>query len=106
LQVRKRHRLELVTKAGHADRGGSDQAAALIAAVGHPARVVDLYEGAEIVGETEAVGDPEGLEIEILGGGRGVIVGDARVETSRWAPSMASDGIHDREVTEPSSRVV
>ena len=38
-------------------------------------------------------------------GGR-VVVGDAAVNAKRWAPSIASVGIHDSEVTSPSWRMV
>ena len=59
---------------------GPHQAAAAVAAVGDPTRTVHVDPRPQLVGEAEAVGQAELFEVDVLGGRRGVVVGDAGVE--------------------------
>jgi hypothetical protein len=80
LDVGELYGLELVPEAGHADGGGAHFAAAAIAAVADPTGIIHLDPRPQLVGEAKPVGQAELFEIDVLGGGRGVVVGDARVK--------------------------
>ena len=80
LDVWEGDRLEHVAQAADADRCAPDLATTRVAGVGDPSRPVHLHPGREVVGEAEAVGFPQLVEVPENVGGRLVVVSHSGVE--------------------------